>query len=186
MSTRSILAALTLLAAASLAHAGDRSSAMESNFLQQLKAAIAHRDFARFAMMLDNDGNADAAQARELAAIEPYSLIFSNLERTYHFGPTGDCAPGTPGLTVLKVHGARLSRVVETSPVVAVLTVNFPSRPPKLIPVARPANAGPDWTPPPSGPVISTGIIPLVEKDGRLLIADVEWNSNGPVPAAKE
>ena len=186
MKIRLIFGVLLLMAAATVARAEDSLPAMEARFLAQFKTAIAHQDFALFARLLDNDGPANAEQAREFAGIEPYRLIFSNLARTYQFGPPGDCAPGTPGLSITKIHGAMLSRIAENSPVIAVLTVNFPDRPPKSIPVARPANASPDWTPPPPVVVVSGGSIPLVEKDGRLLIVNAGWNGNGPVPTAME
>jgi hypothetical protein len=177
-----LIFAVLLLTAATVTRAADSLSAMETRFLAQLKTAVAHQDFALFARLLDSDGPPNAAQARAYAAIEPLDLIFSNLARTYQFGPPGDCAPGTPGLSVMKIYGAMPSRVLETSPVVAVLTVKL-ARHPVLIP--KPPSATPDWSPPLRYEE-TTAILPLIERKGRLLLVNAGFAGEGPTTARRE
>ncbi len=177
-----IFGVLLLMAAATVARAADSLPAMEARFLAQLKTAIAHQDFASFARLLDGDGPPDAAQARAYAAIEPLDLLFSNLARTYQFGPPGDFAPGTPGLSITKINGAMPSRAVEASPIVVVLQVKL-ARHPVLVP--KPPSATPDWSPPQRYEE-TTAILPLIERDGRLLMVNAGFVGDGPSAPTKE
>lgn len=154
------------LSLSSMIRAQDVTPTMETTFLNQLKASIAHKDYSLFCKLLDKDRMADPIEIQKIRTIDPYATIFSDSPRTYQFGPPVNFSSDW---TLWKFDGPGMSHHREDKlKVVRVLTITFPSIPvANVYPATSPLDVrnGKQWE---TQPVV--GVLPLVVDHGTLLI----------------